>query len=446
MNNKTNDELTLLNKAFDDLWPLFRSITGPGIEASLKYFSAYMPLIHEKVPSGTKIFDWTAPPEWHPTRGRLWGPDGVLICDTEINNLHLVNYSEPVSGKFTLEELSPHLHSLEHLPEAIPYVTSYYKKNWGFCIKDSVRKTLQQGTYTVEIDTKFVDNGGVPYAYTLLQGESEKEILISSYLCHPSLANNELSGPLALLALYNRIKMWPKRRYTYRFLLNPETIGSLCFLHNHYKHLQKNLESGIIIMCLGGPVDKLHYKQSKITGTNIDLAIQDSSDINNNWSIGSFTPFGGSDERQYCSPGFNLPVGRIARSYTKINEYHNSLDNKEFMDMEQLIKSITQIESMLKIAEISGKPVNQAPYGEPQLGKRGLYPNLNSPNTWKQSNDEMSNRWELQCILMILNMADGHTSMSEIAKRCGASIEEIAPTIEKLEKQNLIKFNVDPVK
>ncbi len=447
MKNYNNQkEFQQLNKIFDQLWPIFRSITGSGIESSLNYLSTYIPLTINKIPTGTKVFDWTVPPEWQINRARLWDPSGELICDSNINNLHLVNYSEPISGSFTLDELMPHLYSLKHLPDAIPYVTSYYKKTWGFCLKDNIKTKLKKGKYRVEIDSSFNESGGVPYGYTTLSGESKKEILLTSYLCHPSMANNELSGPLVLVALYNRIKKWPKRRYSYRFLLNPETIGSLCFLKDHYEYLKENLVAGLILTCLGGPSENLHYKKSKIADTLIDSTIHDRSFNSHSWIIEDFTPLHGSEERQYCSPGFNLPVGRIVRSLGPYKEYHNSLDTKEFMDMKQVLKSVDQIESLLKTAEISGKAVNLSPYGEPQLGKRNLYPNINSYNTVGTSFDGANERKQLNYLLTILSMADGHTYMNYIAKKCGISIEDLRPTIEKLEDENLIKFNGEPIK
>ncbi|MDG1859303.1 MAG: DUF2172 domain-containing protein, partial [Emcibacteraceae bacterium] len=183
------EEFDLLNKSFDDLFPITRSITGPGIERSFDYFKQYMPLKVEKVPSGEKVFDWTVPPEWHFERARLWGPEGDLICDTDQSNLHVVNYSEPIDTTISLNDLQSHLHSLPDIPDAIPYVTSYYNRTWGFCLSENVRKTLSNGDYKVEIRSKFVE-GGVPFAHCTLPGTSKKEILLSSYLCHPSLANN----------------------------------------------------------------------------------------------------------------------------------------------------------------------------------------------------------------------------------------------------------------
>jgi aminopeptidase-like protein len=434
-------EFNLLDRVFDDLFPICRSITGLGIEQSLEYFKQYMPLNIDRVKSGTQVFDWQVPPSWIFHRAQLWDPNGQLVCDTDINNLHVVNYSEPVDGEFELENLQHHLHSLAHLPDAIPYVTSYYKKTWGFCLSHNQRAALKPGKYKVLIQSKFDDQGGVPFGQCTLEGNSKKEILLTSYLCHPSMANNELSGPLVLLGLYNRIKNWPKQRFSYRFLLNPETIGSLCFLYKNYDKLHANLEAGLILTCLGGPTPHLTYKASKRTNTLFDKVIN--SELRDSWKCIPFSPLSGSDERQYCAPGFNLPMGQLSKTtYGQYDGYHNSLDNKEFMGIENIITSIDEIESMLLTAEYAGKVINLCPYGEPQLGKRGLYPNMNSFSASKKSNDNtLDGREELNALLTILSEADGEQYMIDIAKKTGLELGKLVNLLDKLESAELIKFN-----
>jgi aminopeptidase-like protein len=448
---KDFSEYELLNSAFDALFPIMRSITGPGIEESIRYFSQYMPLTIEKVPTGEKVFDWTVPQEWHLKRARLWGPSGEIVCDTDIHTLHVVNYSEPVDKVLTLEQLEPHLHSLPHLEEAIPYVTSYYSKTWGFCLKEAERKKLQEGSYRVLIESEFID-GGVPFATCVLPGESEREILISSYLCHPSLANNELSGPLVMLALYRRLSSWKKRRYSYRFLLNPETIGSLSFLSRYHGHLRDNLEAGFIMTCMGGHAEKLRYKASRRGDTLLDQLMRRFSESREPTcrlpiSYTDFCPLGGSDERQFCSPGFNFPVGQIARTvYGQYDGYHTSLDDKESMGIDSLIESVDEMEHILKLMEFSGNPVNQAPYGEPQLGKRGLYPNTNAHSTRDKSGDSQKDgRMQLNYMLHVLSLADGYTSTSTIADICKCSLDELRGAIDMLEEHDLIKFGAEPL-
>ena len=428
--SKVNMELSakssmfeLLDGLFDELFPISRSITGPGLRQSLDIFSRYMPLAIEIIPTGTKVFDWVVPPEWRLKRASLTGSDGrTILDDSTCWNLQIVNYSTPVDAVLPLEELDRFLHSLPALPDAVPYVTSYYKRSWGFCLKDSVRRALPPGNYQAIIDSEFIE-GGVPVADCVLRGESDAEIMLTSYLCHPSLANNELSGPLVLLGLYQRIIAWPRRRYSYRFVLNPETIGSLCYLHLKAGHLKKHLAAGMVLTCLGGS-DHLSYKMSRRGCSNIDrtvVAIAEKRGIR----IRKFDPTGGSDERQYCSPGFNFPVGQMARTvYGEFVGYHNSLDNKEFMSIASLVRSIDEIEALLKTAEIAGCFCNLSPYGEPALGPRGLYPNINSPATWMDSSDELwDSRTFLNRLLTILNYSDGQHTMLDIAAQMSCNIE-----------------------
>jgi len=436
------EEKRILNSLFDELFPIMRSITGPGLEQSMNIFCRHMPLEISKVKSGTKVFDWVVPLEWHFKRAKLTGPTGKVICDSNDLNLHVVNYSEAIDKKINLDDLDAHLHSIPELPQAVPYVTSYYKRDWGFCLSHEQRKKLQPGFYHVSIDSKFV-NGGVPFAQCKIVGESKKEILLSSYLCHPSLANNELSGPLVLLLLYHRIKKWPKKRYTYRFLINPETIGALCFLSMHKNELVENLISGLILTCLGGPSNHLLYKSSRKKNTLINRVI-DYKEKKTLLPIVKtpFTPVNGSDERQYCSPGFNFPVGQLSRStYGSYKGYHNSLDTKAFMGIGHLIESADTLEQLLKYAEICGKPVNLSPFGEPQLGKRNLYPNMNSNQTRFHSADTfVDGRTQLTRMLTLLNMADGETDLIEISKEAKCSVDELLPTLLQLEEHNLIEF------
>jgi len=443
------DEHRFLSDCFDDLFPILRSISGPGIETSLSYVSQFMPLDLVKVPSGEKVFDWTVPDEWHCRRAQLWGPDGEVICDTEVSNLHVLNFSEGVEAELELDELQAHLHSIAHLPTAIPYVTSYYNRTWGFCLSDERRQQLTAGTYRVSIDAEFVD-GGVPFGTCTLPGESEREILLTSYLCHPSLANNELSGPLVLLALYRRIAAWPRRRFTYRFVLNPETIGALCFLSRFGDHLDSHLEAGLVLTCVGGPHDTLRYKASRRGDSRIDALMGRISDGREANPMGMrfepFTPLGGSDERQYCSPGFNLPMGQIARTpYGEYDGYHNSLDSKEWMGVNRLVETADAIEDLLRVLEISGNPVNLSPFGEPQLGKRNLYPSVNSASSRAQSADGVDGRTQLDRILTMLSMADGTTPMAAIADRLGCNVSDLAATLSRLESEDLIEMDGTPL-
>ncbi|MCB1772756.1 MAG: DUF4910 domain-containing protein [Gammaproteobacteria bacterium] len=429
----------LLGELFDQLFPVCRSITGPGLRQSLGLFAEWMPLSFEQVPTGTDIFDWTVPSEWHIHGARLTGPDGRVIVDFADNNLHVVNYAEPVDRHMSLQALQPHLYSLPDLPQAVPYVTSYYRRNWGFCLADDQRQRLSDGDYHVWIDSEFVD-GGLDFAHCLVPGESEQEILLSSYLCHPSMANNELSGPLVLLGLYHRIRSWPRRRYSYRFLLNPETIGSLCFLSRHHEHLSKVLAGGLVLTCLGGPSQGLSYKASRQGKGLIDRVVQHVMAHDDSWSCRPFTPEHGSDERQYCSPGFNLPVGNITRTtYGSYPGYHNSLDDKQFMDIAQVVNSIDRIESLLRSVEIGGVFANTKPYGEPHLSKYALYPTENSSKTRSMSADCLEDgRRRLNLVLQVLSHCDGTRCLVELADTLGMPLEQLSPVVETLEHNRLL--------
>jgi aminopeptidase-like protein len=433
------NDYALLDTIYDRLFPLMRSITGDGIEQSLAIMAEAMPLDIFGVPSGTQVFDWETPPQWNCRSACLTGPDGAVVCDMAQSNLHVVNYSEGVDRHLTLEELQPHLHSLPHLPDAVPYVTSYYNRTWGFCLSHTQRLALKPGTYRVHIDADF-STGRVPLAHTFLDGDSRREILIPSYLCHPSLANNELSGPLVLLGLYHRLKAWPRRRHRFRFVLNPETIGSLCYLHLYGDDLMANVDAGLVLTCLGGP-GNLTYKTSRRETATVDRLADHWQARGEAIRLRPFTPTGGSDERQYCAPGFNLPVGQFARcAYGEYDGYHNSLDTKAFMTIDALVRSIDEIEAFLQELDMVGPWVNQSPFGEPQLGRRGLYPNINSAATWGASSDEVfDGRKILERILTVLNYSDGGRDLVAIAGKANCTVRDLLPVVTRLEQGGLLK-------
>lgn len=436
-------EYRFYDRLFEKLWPITRSITGKGIKKSFDIINEYMPIKLEKTKSGTKVYDWKIPLEWQFNSAKLFGPDGEIYCDSDRNNLEVVNYSAPMNDYFNLEEIKEKIHSIPETPDAIPYVTSYYKEDWGFCMPHNKKLELPNGKYKVEIDSSFI-KGNVITGHAKISGNSSKEILLSSYLCHPSMANNELSGPLVLVGLYNRIKKWKKHNYSYRFLLNPETIGSLCFIKNHESHLRKNLLGGLILTCLGGKnVNSLRYKASRKENSHFNNLVKYYQNKKDNWIYEDFSPLGGSDERQYCAPGFNFPVGQIARDVYGEDKkwYHTSLDTKENMGIDSIVNSIDQIENLLIDSEYSGNPINLAPFGEPQLGKRGLYPNLNSSSTRNHSSDSIiSNRSFLNYILTILSKADGQNSLIEIASELKIDLEDLKPIIDILLSKNLISY------
>lgn len=437
---ENNREYAEMDHLFDRLWPICRSITGPGLRETLTILSEYIPLEQFGVRSGSKLFDWEVPKEWHVTEAWLKGPDGQKIVDFKDSNLHIVNYSAPINQKLSLAELRKHIHTIPHLPEAVPYVTSYYKERWGFCMAHQVLENLADGEYHAYINSRFVD-GELNYAHAILPGESKQEILISTYVCHPSLANNELSGPIVATYLYRRLAQWTKRRFTYRFVFAPETIGSIAYLHRFGSELKERLYTGLVLTCLGGQ-ESLSFKASKREDAPINLIVNHLFNHSHlEGRIRPFTPTHGSDERQYCSPGFNLPVGQMARSvYGSYPGYHNSLDNKESMTISALLQSVDELEAVLKALELDGYYFNQFPYGEVKLDQYQLYPDLNGPSMRGRSHNDLADqRRQLNRILMILNYSDGEHTLSEIAEKCKCSIFEMQPIIELLMEKGLLK-------
>lgn len=399
--------LSSLENYFDRLWPICRSITGNGLRESLQILGEIVPLSLNEIPTGTNVFDWTIPREWNIRDAYIITPEGKKIASFQENNLHVVNYSTPVHTKISWEELQQHLHFIPEMPTAIPYITTYYKETWGFCLSHEQWKSLpQHGEYTVLIDSELKD-GHLTWGECLLKGETTEEILFSTYVCHPSLANNELSGPLAAAFLYKKLSELPRRRYSYRFVFAPETIGVISFLHKHGSHLKEKLKAGFVLTCCA---DKgaFTYKRSKHRNSLADRAAEHILKHQaHEHQIIDFA-VGGSDERQYCSPGFNLPVGSLMRTpYQQYPEYHTSLDNKSFISFKALAETIEVYFDICRVLEMNETPVNTIPYCEPQLGKRGLYPN---------SVDPIYNRSELHRLLHFLSFADGSHDLIAIAE------------------------------
>lgn len=433
--NAVTDEARLLDDLFEELFPICRSITGPGLRKSLDVLSGVIPLEVEGVPSGTDVFDWTVPREWRIQEAWLEGPDGERYADFSETNLAVVNYSEPVDERLSRAELEPHLYSLPDLPSARPYVTSYYDRTWGFCLPHEEKKRLPDGQYHAHVDSEFVD-GELNYGHAVLPGETDEEVLLSSYLCHPSLANNELSGPLVLAALYRRLADWEDRHFTYRFLLCPETIGSITYLSRYGDRLRDRLAGGMVLTCLGGPRDDLRYKRSRREDAHIDRTVDhlvehDELDA----KVRPFTPVSGSDERQFCSPGFDLPVGQMARTpYEEYDGYHNSLDTKEFMGIDRLVESVDAIERTLQAFELAGTYENRYPYGEPMLGKRDLYPSVNAGGIRPDDVQDFIHRE-----LLLLNYCDGDTDMLDVAGRADRPLSDLRPVVDLLEEKDVLR-------
>ena len=424
-------------RIFDELFPINRSILGIGYRKSLKIIQKYIPFNIIRFKSGEKVFDWKIPLEWSIIEGYLLSPDRKKIIDYKENNLHVISYSDSIKKTIGLDELKKHLYTQKDQENAIPYITSYYKKNWGFGIAYKQYKKLKKGNYTVTINSNF-KKGILEVGEKILYGRRKNEILISTYLCHPSMANNELSGPLVMIDLYQKIRSLKKRQFTYRFVINPETIGSIAYISKKEKELKKNILGGIVLTCLGGPSKKLSYKLSKNSNSIIDRLFKNTSDIR----IREFTPFGGSDERQYNSPGIDLKIGQIARTvYQEYPQYHTSLDDKNFMKIDKVIDSSNQIMNLITALENQSFYINLKPKCEPQLGKRDLYPNINSKLTREEkSNDNLIDGREFNKFSMILlNYSDGTYSLEDLVSKFKIDMNTANAVAQVLEKNKLIK-------
>lgn len=407
------DERSNIEHYFDRLWPILRSLTGEGVRKTHDILGELVPLRRIEIPSGTQCFDWTVPREWMVRQAYFVAPDGRKLCDVSENNLHLLNYSAPFRGRVPLAELQSHLFSLPDQPDAIPYVTSYYKERWGFCLSQKLRESLPDGPYDVVIDTAFIP-GSMTISEAILPGESSSEVLLSTYTCHPSLANNELSGPLVTAFLYRRLAGLPHRHWTYRFVFLPETIGSIAYLASAGAQLRQSLIAGYVVNCAGDPAP-FTYKRSRRGDTIADRAAEHvlSHRTGSKARIYDFFPTG-SDERQYCSPAFDLPVGSIMRSmYGTYPEYHTSLDNRDFISFAAMTETVDVYFDVCQAIEANRTYINRKPRGEPQLGKYGLYPTLGTPQREAQR--------QIDAIMWLLNLADGSRDLLSIAARSGLS-------------------------
>lgn len=411
---------------FDRLWPILRSITGSGVRETHRILSELVPLQMLEIPTGTPVFDWTVPEEWVVNAAYIIDPNGKRILDVKTNNLHLVNYSAPYRGKLTRQELDLHLHSIPELPSAIPYITSYYKQRWGFCIADEMRRTLPDGEYEVVVDTALIQ-GSLTISEAILPGESTDEVLISTYTCHPSLANNELSGPLVSAFLCREL-LKRRRRLTFRFVFCPETIGTIAYLSMNGEHLKQRVKAGYLLTCVGDD-GKFTYERSR-EASLADRAAQYvlKKRAKEHHQIRQFSPVG-SDLRQYCSPGFNLPVGSLMRTtYGEYPQYHTSLDNKSTVSFEAMEQTVEICLEILSTLDKNTFYQNLNPYCEPQLGKRGLYPTLSTGHCNKQT----------EALLWLLNYSDGKHDLLQIAEMSGLEIDLLHDAAASCQNAKLI--------
>jgi aminopeptidase-like protein len=414
---------------FDRLWPICRSLTGQGVRDSLQILSELVPMEMHRVKSGSQVFDWTIPKEWNIRAAYIETPDGRRIADISKNNLHVISYSTPVDAEIDYADLVGRIRTLPDQPDAIPYVTSYYNETWGFCLSYNEFKTLpKEGTYRVFIDSDLAD-GFLDYGEAVLPGSSDQEVLFSTYVCHPSMANNELSGPLVQAFLYREIAKIKNRKYTYRFVFAPETIGVIAYLDRIGQHLKEKLVAGYVITCIGDR-GGFTYKQSKWKDSTADRIAKHV--LKHQEEPFEIIPFsvGGSDERQYCSPGFNLPLGSLMRTmYQRFSEYHTSLDNKEFISFPHLDRSVAVYTQFVLALELNEKYLNTIPYCEPQLGKRGMYPSSINPDFQRES---------VHNLMHFLTYADGEHDMIGIAELRDRSIFAFADIIQLCREKGLI--------
>lgn len=419
-----------MEKYFDRLFPINRSLTGNGNRETLKILSEIIDLNISEVPSGTGCFDWTVPPEWNVKEAWIKDSKGNIVIDFKNNNLHLLGYSEKYSGVLSLEELKKNLYSLPDQPEVIPYLTSYYKKRWGFCLSDKQLKSLKEDSYEIMIDSELNEKGSMTIADAVLEGSSDEEVLLSTYICHPSMASNELSGPLVSAFIYEELKKKADRKYTYRFVFVPETIGVIYYLSKFGNHLKEKLAAGYVITCIGDD-GKFTYKKSRGGNSLADrAALLVLNQKENEYIKEDFFPTG-SDERQYCSPGYNLPVGSLMRTrYGKYKEYHTSADNKDYISFEAMEKSVERYLDIIYVLEKNSVYNNLFPHCEPQLGKRGLYPTIGSQKDTAEY---------VTAIMWVLNLSDGTNDLIEISDRSKIQFELIVKAADSLEEKGLLK-------
>jgi aminopeptidase-like protein len=414
-----------LHRFASELYPICRSITGDGLRATVRAIGERIPLRVSEVPTGTAVLDWTVPREWNIRDAYIKDTNGDRIVDFQKHSLHVLNYSTPVRRKITLAELKPHLFSLPERPDWIPYRTSYYEENWGFCLTHNQLLTLKQQEYEVCIDSTLAP-GNLTYAECLLPGSLTDEVLISCHACHPSLANDNLSGLTVATALAELLAK-RQNRYSYRFLFMPGTVGAVAWLARNRDHVGR-VRHGLVLTCIGDS-GAFHYKKTRRGDSEIDRAAQHVlHHCKESYEVLDFSPYG-YDERQYCSPGFNLAVGCLMRSvWGSFPEYHTSADNLEFIHPAALASSLGVCAGIVDVLEADQRYRNLSPYGEPQLGKRGLY----RPTGGVSIGDSVS------AMLWVLNFSDGEHSLLDIAERSGMPFSVINDAADALCQSGLL--------
>lgn len=409
------------------LFPICRSITGNGVRETLAILREYIPDLEIcEVPSGTPVFDWTVPKEWNITDAYIENSAGKRIVDFKDCNLHVVGYSVPVDCHVSREELLEHVYVEDAQPDAIPYVTSYYKERWGFCMTRRLRDSLPEDTYHCVIRST-LEAGSLTYAEAVIPGETQDEILLSTYVCHPSMANNELSGPVVQTYLYQWLKELAHRRYTYRLLFIPETIGSITYISQHMEHMKQYIKAGFLLSCVGDE-RAYSYIPTRKGGTLADrTALKVLQDEHPNFVKHTFLDRG-SDERQYNAPGVDIPVCGICRSkYGMYPEYHTSLDNMDLISAGGLAGAYALIKAILTLLEYNYCYRTEC-FCEPQLGKRGLQSTISQKGTYG----------DVLTLRDLIAYADGETDLIEISEIIGVPVSALYPLIDQLSEQGLL--------
>ena len=406
-----------LHALIAELMPLPRSLTGNGVRATFDVLDRIVALDRTEVPTGTQAFDWTIPREWNVRGARLYGPDGEAIADFADSTLHLLGYSLPVQARMPLAELRPHLFSDPKRPDVIPFRTSYHHENWGFCLPHATLEQLEDGGYEVFIDST-LEEGHLTYAEAAVTGAEPTEVLISTYVCHPQLANDNLSG-VVLAALLARTLGGMRLRLSYRFVFSPATMGPLAWLSRNEDRLGL-IRAGLVVSCVGAP-GRLTYKRTRRGNAEIDRAVEIAlRDLGDDHELRDFSPLGG-DERQFCSPGFDLPVGVLSRTpQDEFPEYHSSADDLELVRPDLLADSFRAYLRVIDVLEGNGTYVNTNPRGEPQLGRRGLYRTIGGGSFAEAA------------LLWVLNLSDGTNDLLETARRSRLPFADIREAADRL--------------